>query len=104
MIASLVVVALIMSLLNWALFVYLTLKEDIPDLKKILNAIMAPPAQSPTGMGAVVAQSAIDPNKLAAATGSLAGAFKKAGPAPTAAAMSIIFFLLSLIAVGVGKF
>ena len=63
-------------------------------------ALKAPPSTG-TGMGVTVQQSAIDPTKLAAATGSLAGAFKKAGPAPTAAAMSVLFLLVALAAAGV---
>ena len=55
-------------------------------------------------MGLTVQQSAIDPTKLAAATGSLAGAFKKAGAAPTAAALSVLFLLVALAAAGVDKF
>jgi hypothetical protein len=50
------------------------------------------------------AQSAVNLEKLTAATGTLAGAFKKAGAAPTAAAMSVLCLLLALIAAGVGKF
>jgi hypothetical protein len=55
-------------------------------------------------MGATVQQFAIDPTKLAAAIGSLSGAFKKTGPAPTAAAMSVLFLLVALADAGVDKF
>jgi len=82
-------VALILGALNWLMFVLLT----IIDMRKFQN------------LPRDVQQAGItDAAKIAEATGSLAGAFKKAGAAPTAAAMSVLFLLIALIAAGVGKF
>jgi hypothetical protein len=95
-------VSLVLSVLSWALFVLITFWKDLPELTQVLRHALNPPP-APAGMGAVVPHAAIDPSKVAAATGTLAGAFKKAGPAPTAAAMSVIFLLIAAIAAGVGK-
>ena len=97
-------VSLILSIANWAVFVFITFAEDIPQLKQLFESLTNPPASQPGGIGVTVQQSAFDPSKLTAATGSLAGAFKKAGSGPTAAAMSVMFLLLALVAAGVGKF
>jgi hypothetical protein len=104
MLNTIAIVSLIMCIINWLLFVGITFIKDFPDLKSVLDALKAPPPSARTEMGLTVQQSAIDPTKLAAATGSLAGAFKKAGAAPTAAALSVLFLLIALAAAGVDKF
>jgi hypothetical protein len=80
------VFALVMCALNWLLFVAITFRNDLPELKNISEQ-----------------RAALDPGKLAEATGSLAGAFKKAGPAPTAAALSVLCLMVAVIAAGVDK-
>jgi hypothetical protein len=98
--------SLLMCILNWLLFVGITLWTDIPELKAVLAALKAPPSPGSgvAGAGVTVQQSSLDPIKLAAATGNLAGAFKKAGSAPTAAALSVLFLLVALAAAAAGKF
>ena len=102
MLPLLSLVCLVLSVLNWVVFLLITLRKDMPDLDKMLKALLHPPPAT-GGMGVVVQQSAIDPVKLAAATGSLAGAFKKAGAAPTTAALAVFFMLLAVIAAGADK-
>jgi hypothetical protein len=97
------IVSLVLCIANWLLFVFITFVKDLPELKTILNVLMTPPP-APGGIGVTVQQAGIDATKLAAATGTLAGAFKKAGPAPTAAALSVLFLLIALGAAAAGKF
>ena len=94
--------ALVMCIANWIMFVLLTLLSDLPELKEVVKKLLAPPP-TPGGMGTTVTHAAIDPAKLAAATGSLAGAFKKAGAAPTSAALSVLFLLIAVLAAGADK-
>jgi hypothetical protein len=96
--------ALVMSAVNWLTFLLLTLLADLPQLKRAFNWWLAPLSKPEEGKTRHEVQSGVDPSKIAAATGALAGAFKKAGAAPTAAAMSVIFALIALTAAGVGKF
>jgi len=96
--------SLLMCAANWALFVFIVFSRDLPDLRNLWHSLTNPPATGQGGMGVTVQHAAVDPAKLATATGTLAGAFKKAGPAPTAAAMSMVFLLVALIAAGVDKF
>lgn len=98
--------AIVMCALNWLIFLLLTFKEDLPQLRRVVDELVKPlptGQERPAGVGNTVQQSGIDPGKLAAATGTLAGAFKKAGAAPTAAAMSLVCLLIALIAAGVNK-
>jgi hypothetical protein len=74
-------ISLVLSVLSWALFVLITFWKDLPELSQVLRHALAPPAAQ-AGMGAVVPHAAIDPSKVAAATGTLAGAFKKPAPHP----------------------
>jgi hypothetical protein len=89
MLINVVWVALIMSALNWLMFVLLTIIDMRQSQKR-------PRDEQQAGI--------TDAAKIAEATGSLAGAFKKAGAAPTAAAMSVLCLLIALIAAGVAKF
>ena len=104
MLNAIAICSLVMCILNWGLFVAITLWTDIPELKAVVAALTRPPSAGSGGAGVTVQQSAVDPVKLAAATGNLAGAFKKAGSAPTAAALSVLFLLVALAAAAVGKF
>jgi hypothetical protein len=97
-------ISLILSVLNWLLFLGITFAHDLPQLREVVAAFVQRPTQPTPGMGVTVQQAAIDPVKLASVTGNLAGAFKKAGPAPTAAALSVMFLIVALIAAGVAKF
>lgn len=91
MLSCVAVFALIMSALNWLMFVVLIFQEMLKPSK--------------AGAARDMQQASLgDAAKIAEATGSLAGAFKKAGAAPTAAAMSVLFLLMGLIAAGVAKF
>ncbi len=102
MLVTIAGLALILCVLNWLLFVGITLLKDLPDLKRALDALLhAPP--HPDGAGLVKPHTAVDPVELAKATGNLAAAFKKAGPAPTAAALSVLFLLVALAAAGLGR-
>jgi hypothetical protein len=105
MLNAIAILALVLCAANWLLFVGITFLKDLPELKSVIDALKAPPPSAQgAGMGVTVQQSTIDPVKLAAATGTLAGAFKKAGPAPTAAALSVLFLLIALAAAAAGKF
>lgn len=104
MLTIVVVFSLLMCVLNWGLFVLITFMHDLPELKALIEALKSPSPPPAGGMGVTVTHAAVDPTKLASVTGTLAGAFKKAGPAPTAAALSVFFLLAALIAAGVDKF
>jgi hypothetical protein len=95
--------AIVMSAVNWLLFFLLTLLSDLPQLRRLFDKMLSPSTEKGEVQRDQL-QSGIDPTKIAAATGSLAGAFKKAGPAPTAAALSVLYLLIAVIAAGVGKF
>ena len=105
MLENIAVFSLVMCAINWLLFVAIVVHRDLPELRELFERLIEPPPSGSTapGMGLTVQHSAVDPAKIATATGTLAGAFKKAGPAPTAAAMSIMFLLVALIAAGVEK-
>ena len=97
--------ALLMSLLNWLLFVALVVFADLPQIKRVLDELHRHHKAIEARVPELDAKTLIfDPGKLADATGTLAGAFKKAGAAPTAAAMSVLCLLIALIAAGVGHF
>ena len=93
--------SLVMSGLNWLLFLTLTLAVDKKQIKELIETFKLAPAAG--GAGNTQAHAAVDPSKLATATGNLAGAFKKAGAAPTAAALSVLFLFAALIAEGITK-
>jgi hypothetical protein len=86
---------------NWALFVLITFWKDLPALKEIAEFLKASTVRP--GIANTETHTVVDPTKIAAATGSLAGAFKKAGPAPTAAAMAVLCVLVAAIAAGIDK-
>jgi len=91
--------ALALSALNWLLFVAL----EAPTIREALR---------PQRHKAVAAgKHGVDPHlvstdleKLEGATGALANDFKKAGPAFSAAALSVLFLFVALIAAAAGKF
>jgi hypothetical protein len=93
--------ALVYSGLNWLLFVALTFLNDIPALERLVRKISE--TREKVGLAHTELQS-VDPNKLLQSAGSLAGAFKKAGASPTAAAMSVFGLVVAGVAAGLGKF
>ena len=85
--------ALLLSFLNWGVFVFVVL---VVVLTKEPAADAAPRVDH-------VEKHGLDPSKVIDATGSLASAFKKAGAAPTAAAMCLVCLLIAAIAAGVNQ-
>jgi hypothetical protein len=99
MLTVIATVALVLCVLNWLLFVALeapTIREALRPHR--LNAVTA--THPGIGSHALVA----DLDKLAGTTGHLATDFKKAGPAFSAAALSVLFLFVALIAAAAGKF
>ena len=92
--------SLFFCVLNWIAFVLLTWKVDLKHIEALIRNLAHPSAGA--GAGAV-ALSTVDASRLAAASGNLAGAFKKAGPAPTFAAISVISLIVALLAAGAQK-
>jgi hypothetical protein len=83
--------ALVLSGLNWLIFVGVTIAMDLPLLKD--TAAVADRRSAASGVS--------ETDRLLDATGSMARAFRTAGAAPTAAAMSILCLLVATLAAGV---
>lgn len=96
MLSIVMIAALVLSGLNWIVFVGITLFVDVPALKRLRVHAATPNVPR--------AENAIDPDKLVEETGALADAFRRAGAAPTAAAMSMACLVIAMIAAGVAKF
>jgi hypothetical protein len=99
MINTIIIFSLIMCATNWLMFLSFSLIAE----HKLIGELIAAFKRQGSGMGETELQAAVDLTKLAGATGDLAGAFKKAGAAPTAAALSVLFLLAALIAAGLTK-
>lgn len=82
--------ALALSFLNWGVFVLVVFAKD------------RAAAAAASGLENVQ-KHGLDPGKVMDATGTLAGAFKQAGAAPTAAAMSLVCLLIAAIAAGINQ-
>src|SRR6266404_922863 len=89
--------SLVMSALNWLAFALLTVLQNLPALRRLLDETLTKTPQA-KGLDLAELQSAVDPTKLAAAIGALATAFGKSGAAATAAALSVFFALIAAIA------
>ncbi|WP_332772034.1 hypothetical protein [Phenylobacterium sp.] len=90
MLCAVTLSALLLSFLNWGVFVFVVFLTREPP------AVAAPRLDQ-------VEKQGLDPTKVMAATGSLAGAFKRAGAAPTAAAMCLVCLLIAAIAAGINQ-
>lgn len=90
MLCAVTISALLLSFLNWGVFVFIVFFSGEP------AAAAAPRLDQ-------VEKQGLDPTKVMAATGSLAGAFKKAGAAPTAAAMCLVCLLIAAVAAGINQ-
>jgi hypothetical protein len=90
-----VIAALALSGLNWLLFLGVTLFVDLPALRQFRKGM--------TGSNAPRSEVSVDLDRLVQETGSLAGAFRRAGAGPTAAAMSVVCLVIAAIAAGVAK-
>jgi hypothetical protein len=90
-----VIAALALSGLNWLLFTGVSLFVDLPALK-LFRARM-------TAANTARSQGAADLDKLVQETGTLAGAFRRAGAGTTAAAMSLACLVIATIAATVAK-
>ena len=88
-------VALGLSLLNWLLFAIITFRHDLPLLDRLAGHAAAGEAAAPHGLA--------EGEKLLESTGGLAGAFRRAGAAPTAAAMSLVCLVIAAIAAGIER-
>jgi hypothetical protein len=95
--------ALTLSGLNWLLFLGLTLMHDLPMIKKLVHHVTMTHHTTKVGGETRAEIASIDIGKTLDSSGALAAAFKKAGPAPTAAAMSLVCLLIAVIASGVAK-
>ena len=103
MLNAIAIFALVYSGANWLLFILLTFRNDIFALEKLIRKMAeAEHAQPKAGLAHTELQ-AFDPDKLLKSAGSLAGAFKKAGASPTAAAMSVFGLVVAGVAAGLGK-
>jgi hypothetical protein len=88
-------VALILGVLNWLLFAFITFRHDLPLLDRL--------ARPALGNDVAGARGLADGEKLLEGAGTLAGAFRRAGAAPTAAAMSLVCLVIATIAAGVER-
>ena len=96
MLNAVIIVALALSGLNWAIFVAVTVIVDLPVLKRMHSQEAEGRSLTPhlsTDVGAVIGEA-----------GSLAGAFRRAGAASTAAAMSMACLAIAAIGAGIQKF
>lgn len=103
MLNAIAIFALVYSGANWLLFVALTFLNDIPALEKLIKRLSEAAAKPETLGFAHAELQAVDIGKLLKSTGSLAGAFKRAGASPTAAAMSVFGLVIAGVAAGLGK-
>jgi hypothetical protein len=102
MLKVIAIFALAYSALNWLLFVLLTFLNDLPVLEKVMSRLSEAPAKRAPSELARAELQGLDPGKLIDSAGSLAGAFKKAGASPTAAAMSVFGLVVAGVAAGLG--
>jgi hypothetical protein len=103
MLNTIAIFALALSALNWLLFLMITFLNDIPMLEKLLHHLAAAQPERTERVLGTHGLQAIDLSKVLTSTGSLAGAFKKAGSAPTAAAMSMMCLVIAAAAAGLNK-
>ena len=94
MIDTIICISLTLSLLNWFLFLVITIVSLVLSVKY--------PSNQKVSLDKTEAQ-AFNPLEITKEAGNLAIAFNKAGAAATAAAMSMIYFLFALIAMGIEK-
>lgn len=99
MIHVVAVVSLALSVANWLLFVAATVIANLPRLREALRGT-APRDDAVEG-GAIEPRARIDP--VITATGGLATSLRAAGPAATAAALSVVFLLIAAVAAGVDR-
>ena len=97
--------ALALSGLNWLLFLALTYLHDLPMIEKLVHHVTMTHHVTKAAPGGdnKAAVASIDLGKTLDSSGNLAEAFKKAGAAPSAAAMSMACLLVALVASGVAK-
>ncbi len=96
--------ALALSGLNWLLFLALTYLHDLPMIEKLVHHVtMTHHVKAAPGGENKAAVASIDLGDTLKSSGNLAEAFKKAGAAPTAAALSLACLLVALVASGVAK-
>src|SRR5580704_7541432 len=94
--------ALTLSGLNWLLFLALTYLHDLPMIEKLVHHVTMTHHVTKAAPGTdKAAVASIDLGKTLESSGNLAEAFKKAGAAPSAAAMSMACLLVALVASGV---
>ena len=95
MLNAVIIVALALSGLNWVVFVAVTVIVDLPVLKRMRSQKAEDRSITPhssTNVGAVIGEA-----------GTLAGSFRRAGPASTAAAMSMACLAIAAICAGVQR-
>ena len=97
--------ALALSALNWLLFLALTYLHDLPMIEKLVHHVTMTHHTTKAAPGGEkkAAVASIDLGDTLKSSGDLAEAFKKAGAAPTAAALSFACLLVALVASGVAK-
>jgi hypothetical protein len=88
--------ALALSGLSWLLFVVITFLHDLPTLGRLIKHAQDDPAAAPRSLA--------NGERLLEGAGVLAGAFRRAGAGPTAAAMSLVCLVVAAITAGVEKF
>ena len=96
MLNAVIIVALALSGLNWVVFVAVTVIVDLPVLERMRSQKAEDRSITPhssTDVGTVIGEA-----------GTLAGSFRRAGPASTAAAMSMACLAIAAICAGVQRF
>ncbi|USI72789.1 hypothetical protein [Sphingomonas morindae] len=96
LLAVISVFALVLSGLNWLLFVLITFLYDLPALARATARADEEGVAAPRGLA--------EGARLLEGAGVLAGAFRRAGAGPTAAAMSLLCLVLAAVAAGIAKF
>jgi hypothetical protein len=99
MIHTIVIFSLVLSAANWIVFVAAAVLENLAAIRDALK----PRSDRPLGEGAQPAERGLQADQVIDATGTLATSLRRAGPAASAAAMSLTCLLVALSAVAVDK-
>jgi hypothetical protein len=99
MIHTIVIFSLVLSAANWLVFVAAAVLENLAAIREALM----PRSDRPLGEGAQPAERSLQADKVIDATGTLATSLRRAGPAASAAAMSLACLLVALTAAALGR-
>lgn len=96
---TIVIVSLVLSVANWLLFVAAAVVENMAAIRSALE----PRSGRPLGEAAQAGERNLQADKVIDATGTLATSLRRAGPAASAAAMSLACLLVALTAGALDK-